>query len=586
MRTINKIFFAIIACFSMATLASCKKDFLDKKPLDKLVPGAFFQTEKDLELYVTSFYQRMLPSALAVVQSDEMGDYTSKNQSPTFIAGSYSSVNEGSWNWTNLRNINYFLEKYDNPSIPQAARDHYAGIARFFRAYFYYDKIQTYGDVPWYGKTLATDDAELYKGRDPRTLVMDSVLADLDFAASHIYDTKDATSSTVTRQVALAFKSRVCLFEGTFRKYHTELGLAGTSNRWLEEAANAAKKVIDAKKYKLYSTGNPLKDYRRLFTSEDPVSDEIMWALVYNNDLRRWHEVTWKFNSATYGARWGLNKQFINTYLLSDGERFTDLPGYDTMVFMNEMKNRDARLSQTIRSLGYKRSDGSAAPPNFGYTFTGYHIMKFSLDDKRIDGVAESNNSISLVRYAEVLLNYAEAKAELGQMDAETWNTTIGALRTRAGVSPDMPVTADPYLQTVYFPGISDKYLLEVRRERGIELVYEGLRYEDLLRWKKGDLLEMQWKGIYVPAMDFPMDLDGNGTPDVSFVSKIPGTRQPGVIYYVVNGTSARLTEGTKGHITWRDDEIRSFDDKKYYHPISNADIVLNPQLEQNQGWE
>ena len=568
-----------------AGISSCKKDFLEKTPFDKLVPSQFFNTEKDLDLYVTSFYQRQLPAGLAIVQDDEMGDYTSKSLSPTFIAGSYSSVNEGSWSWTNLRNINYFLERYDNPGIPQAARNHYAGIARFFRAYFYFDKVQTYGDVPWYSKALATNDSTLYKPRDPRALVMDSVLADLNFAVENIYDTKDATSSGVTRQVALAFKSRVCLFEGTFRKYHTELNLAGTANKWLNEAADAAKTVIDAKKYKLYNTGTPTKDYRTLFVSENPVADEVMWSLVFNNALRRWHEITWKFNSATFGSRWGLNKQFINTYLMTDGKRFTDITGYDTMVFVNEMKNRDNRLGQTIRSLGYKRSDGSAAPPNFGYTFTGYHILKFSLDEKRLDGVTESNNSISLIRYAEVLLNYAEAKAELNQMDATTWSETIGALRTRAGVNPDVPVSADTYLQTIYFPEISDKYLLEVRRERGIELVYEGLRYADLLRWKKGKLLEMQWKGIYVPAKDLPMDLDGNGTPDVAFVDKAPTTKIPGVIYYTLTG-SARLTEGDKGFITWRDDEVRKFDDKKYYRPISNTDIVLNPNLTQNPGWQ
>ena len=568
-----------------ATISSCKKDFLEKTPVDKLVPTEFFKTEKDLDLYTTSFYQRQLPAGLAIVQDDEMGDYTSKSNSPTFIAGAYSSVNEGSWSWTNLRNINYFLERYDNPAIPQAARNHYAGLARFFRAYFYYDKVQTYGDVPWYNKALATNDSTLYKARDPRAMVMDSVLADLNFAAANIYDTKDATASTVTRQVALAFKSRVCLFEGTFRKYHTELNLTNTADKWLTEAADAAKKVMDAKKYKIYTTGAPTKDYRTLFTSENPVSDEIMWSLVFNNALRRWHEITWKFNSATFGSRWGLNKQFINTYLMTDGKAFTDIAGYDTMVFVNEMKSRDNRLGQTIRSLGYKRSDGSAAPPNFGYTFTGYHILKFSLDEKRLDGVTESNNSISMMRYAEVLLNYAEAKAELNQMDAAIWSQTIGALRTRAGVSSAEPVAADTYLQTVYFPDISDKYLLEVRRERGIELVYEGLRYADLLRWKKGKLLEMQWKGIYVPAKDLPMDLDGNGTPDVAFVDKTPATKVPGVIYYTLTG-SAKLTEGSKGFITWRDDEKRLFDDKKYYRPISNTDMVLNPNLVQNSGWQ
>lgn len=568
-----------------AVISSCNKDFLNKQPVDKLVPSNFFTSEKDLDLYVTSFYQRQLPEGLSIVQDDEMGDYTSKNNSPAFIAGAYSSVNEGSWNWTNLRNINYFLERYNNPAISQAARNHYAGIARFFRAYFYFDKVQTYGDVPWYSKALSTTDSALYKPRDPRSVVMDSVLADLNFAADNINDTKDATSSTVTKQVALAFKSRVCLFEGTFRKYHTQLNLAGTADKWLTEAADAAKKVIDAKKYKIYTTGTPSRDYRTLFTSENPVSDEVMWSLVYNNALRRWHEITWKFNSATFGSRWGLNKQFINTYMMTDGTRFTDIPGYDTMVFVNEMKNRDNRLGQTIRGLGYKRSDGSAAPPNFGYTFTGYHILKFSLDDKRLDGLTESNNSITMVRYAEVLLNYAEAKTELGQMDATIWNLTIGALRTRAGVNAAMPATADTYLQTVYFPEISDKFLLEVRRERGIELCYEGFRYADLLRWKKGKLLEMQWKGIYVPAKDLPMDLDGNGTPDVAFVDKAPANKIPGVIYYALTG-SARLTGGDKGFVTWRDDENRVFDDKKYFRPISNADIVLNPKLVQNPGWQ
>jgi len=251
---------------------------------------------------------------------------------------------------------------------------------------------------------------------------------------------------------------------------------------------------MDAGKYKIYNTGAPTKDYRTLFISENPVSDEVMWSLVFNNSLRRWHEVTWKFNSATYGSRWGLNKQFINTYMMADGKRFTDIPGYDTMVFVNEMKNRDNRLSQTIRALGYKRSDGSAAPANFGYTFTGYHIMKFSLDDKRLDGLTESYNSISMIRYAEVLLNYAEAMAELNQMSSAIWNQTIGALRARAGVNTSEPTTADTYLQNVYFPEISDKYLLEVRRERGVELVYEGFRYDDLLRWKKGNYLKCNGK--------------------------------------------------------------------------------------------
>ena len=583
----SKIKYSILGLATIA-FTSCSKDFLDREPFDKLVPNSYFTTEADLQLYSNSFYQQYIPSALAIVQADEMGEYTSKNNSPKFISGSFTSVDQGAWDWTKLRNINYFLSKYDNPAIPEEARNHYSGVARLYRALFYYDMVKNFGDVPWYSKPLATDDKELLmKARDPRKLVMDSVLADLNYAVSNIRDAKDNTSSTITKWVALGLKSRICLFEGTYRKYHGELKLNNTADEWLTDAFNASKELVDSKQYSLYSTGNPDNDYRTLFTSENPVSAEIMWANVYNNSLKRWHEVTWKFNSATYGARWGLNKQFINSYLNKDGSRFTDKTGYDEILFVDEMKNRDSRLGQTVRGLGYKRSDGSAAPANFGYTFTGYHIMKFSLDDKRLDGVAESYNSVSMLRYAEVLLNYAESAAELGKLagDANLWDQTIGALRVRAGVDPKHPLELDKYLQEVYFPEISDKYLMEVRRERGIELVYEGLRYDDLMRWKKGHLLEMPWKGIYVPAMDQEMDLDGNGTPDVSFVSKTPSNPEQGVSYFVIDGKAAKLSEGTKGHIIWRADENRKFEDKKYLKPISNNDLVLNPNLGQNPGW-
>lgn len=574
--------FVNLAIFT--TLVSCN-EFLETEPFDKLVPNTFFQTEKELELYVNSFYQRMLPDGLSVVQSDEMGEFTSKNQSPTFIAGSYSSVNEGAWNWTDLRNINYFLENHNSEAIPEEARNHYAGIARFFRAWFYFDKVKTYGNVPWYDASLSTTDEDLYKPQDSREVVMEHVMEDLDFAIANIRDTKDNSASMVTRQVALAFKSRVALFEGSYRKYHVDLGLSASSKTLFEAAAQAAKAVMDAGQYSIHNTGSPASDYRKLFISENPVSQEVMFAVVYNNGLRRWHNITWKFNSVTYGSRWGLNKQFVNTYLMKDGSRFTDKSGYDEMVFVDEMKDRDQRLAQTVRSLGYTRSDGSAAPPNFGYTFTGYHILKFSLDDKRYDGISEAYNSIPLIRYAEVLLNYAEAKAELGQFDESVWMQTIAPLRKRAGVDPSVPTTADAYLQEVYFPEVSDKFLLEVRRERGIELCYEGFRFNDLLRWKKGNLVEMPWKGIYIPALNLPMDLDGNGTPDVAFVEKVPTSKVPGVIYYVIDGKASKLSGGTKGHVIWRDDEGRQFDDKKYLHPISNTDIVLNPNLIQNPGW-
>ncbi|WP_276364122.1 RagB/SusD family nutrient uptake outer membrane protein [Daejeonella sp. H1SJ63] len=572
----------IIAAF---TFTSCEK-YLDLKPIDKLTPEQAFANENNLQLYVNSFYAQMLPDGPSIYQGDVMSDITVPNAVPNYIGGRLSSQDATGWSWGDLRNINYFLENYNNPAIPLKARNHYAGIARFFRAYFYYQKVKQFGDVPWYGHTLNVDDKDMYKGRDSRSVVMDSVLADIDFASDNIYSTKDNSSTRITKWVALALKSRICLFEGTYRKYHPEAALTSSADKWLQEAANASDLLIKSGQYKLHNTGNPNTDYRALFISENPVSNEVLLAAVYNNALKKWHNAAWWFNSATLGARLGLDKKFINTYLNSDGSRFTDVPGYSTMEFQNEVKNRDKRLQQTIRMGSYKRTDGSPAPPDFTVTYSGYQIQKFSMDDKYFDTRTESYNSIPIIRYAEVLLNYAEAKAELGTLTAADWNLTVGALRNRAGITGTaMPVSPDLYLQSQFFTGISNAALLEIRRERGIELVSEGIRYDDLRRWKAGKLLEKVYEGIYVPGKDQLLDLNEDGKPDVSFVDKVPAIRVSGVTYFVLDNNSSKLSQGNKGNLIWLSNTPKSYEEKHYLYPIPANEILLNPALIQNKGW-
>lgn len=568
----------------LITFSSCEK-FLDKNPLDKLTPEQTFSTESNLQLYVNSFYQ-MLPDGSAIYKGDVMSDITVPNAVPSFIAGRLSSLEATGWNWGDLRNINYFLEHYDNPAISQKAKNHYSGIARFFRACFYFNMVKQFGDVPWYGKTLAIDDSGLYKPRDARTLVMDSVLADINFACDNIYSQKDNSCTQITKWVALALKSRICLFEGTFRKYHPEYSLAG-SDKWLQDAVDAADQLIKSNQYKLQNTGSPDKDYRSLFISENPVSTEVLLAAVYNNALKKWHDAAWWFNSATLGARLGLDKSFINTYQNIDGSRFTELPGYDTMQFETEVKNRDKRLQQTIRMGDYKRIDGTPAPPDFTVTYSGYQIQKFSLDDKYYDTRRESYNSIPVIRYAEVLLNYAEARAELGILTGDDWNLTIGALRNRAGIqNSDMPVSADIYMQKSFFPDISNAALIEIRRERAIELVCEGFRFDDLKRWKEGKLLEKPYTGIYVPGKDQLLDLNQDGKPDVSFVDNVPADRVSGVVYFLLDNNTSKLSPGDKGNLIWLSNIPKKFEDKMYLNPIPSNEIVLNPSLKQNPGWD
>jgi hypothetical protein len=572
-----------IYLLTIVSLFGCKKD-LDLKPFDKLNPQTAFRTEDDLALYTNSLYQ-ILPTGNEIVRGDAMSDYLVAKTPSSYLVGTFAATQASGWSWGDLRNINYFLAHYGQAQITDESKNHYAGVARFFRAWFYFNMIKKFGDVPWYSKAMDVKDPDLYKPRDPRTLVMDSVLADLNFACANIRGAKDNSSSLITKWVALAFKSRVCLFEGTFRKYHKELNLASTAGTWLNAAVDAAQQVIQGNQYKI-NTGSPLDmSYRNLFINETPNATEVMLAAVDNKALQVYNDANWYWTSATYGDRLSFVKTFIDTYLNADGSRFTDLAGYDQIPFWNEVKNRDLRLKQTIRMGNYTR-DGAAAPPDFTYTYTGYQPYKFTLDSKATDGVAQNNNSLPIIRYAEVLLNLAEAKAELGTFTAADWDATIKVLRNRGGITnAPYPTTADTYLQTKYYPDISDPVLLEIRRERGIELAMEGFRYDDLKRWKEGKLLEMQYVGMYVPSLNTLLDLNEDGKPDVSFVQTIPGNKVAGVYYFLIDNKQFKLSEGTSGNLIMIDNLQRKYDDYKYFYPIPYNEIVLNPALKQNEGW-
>ena len=582
--------------FLTGLFAGCEK--LDQAPEATATKAAVFGSEKGLELYANSFYD-ILPSANSIHQGDAMADYAARTQVPDFLrAGAFGPRQSSGWDWTNLRNINYFLANLNDPKISPAVLNHYRGIARFFRAWFYFEKVKRFGDVPWISKPMGVSDPDLFNGRDPRTLVMDSVLADLNYACANITTTNDNTRSLITKYVAYAFKSRVCLFEGTFRKYHKEYKLESSADAWLNEAVLASDKVMKEGGFSLNTAGGPDKAYRQLFTSQTPVASEIILSAVVDPALSVFNDANWWWTSATYGARVSLIRTFINTYLNLDGTPFTSKPGYETMAFAQEVKGRDKRLQQTIRTGDYKRINGGVsepAPPVFSYTYTGYQPIKWTLDDTFYDGGSRNNNSISTIRYAEVLLNYAEAKAELGTLTSQDWAKTVGALRQRAGITAGiatLPTAVDSYLQAKYFPGISDPILLEVRRERGVELVLEGLRFEDIIRWNRGELMEMEWNGFYVPALNQPLDLNEDGKPDVAFYKVLPSNRVSGVTYVnvaeAISGGSPnpqRLSKDTFGELTWLNNIPRKWEAKHYLYPIPETDRLMNPQLGQNPGW-
>lgn len=582
----------IVGIFTITLFAGCTKN-LEQTPQSTGTKAAVFGSEDGLKLYTNSFYN-ILPDMGTLFRTDcNLSDFGAVTSVPDYIrTGAYSSRQSSGWSWTDLRNINYFIANCTNPAVAQSVRENYIGIAKFFRAYFYFEKVKRFGNVPWYGTPLNVDDtALLYKTRDPRTLIVDSIFADLDYATKHITVADDPSRSLVTKWIAWGLKSRIALFEGTFRKYQTSYNLQGTANSFLQIASDAADTVINSGKFSISNSAGNLS-YRNLFISSTPVASEVMIANIASASLGKFNDANWYYTSATYGSRFSFTRTFINTFLKIDGTPFTSTAGYDTMVFASETKNRDLRLQQMIRTAGYQRTNSGTtfnAPPLFSYTYTGYQPIKWTLDDMYYDAGSLNINCIPLMRYAEILLNKAEAKAELGTITDDDWAKTIGVLRARAGITSgitSLPTVADPYLKANYFTDVNNPVVLEVRRERGIELALEGFRFYDLVRWRHGELLLKQWTGMYVPALNVPLDLNSDGVLDVCFYQTKPSTTLNGVTYINVSADPQKLSNGTYGELHWLDNITRVWEDYMYLYPIPFADLQVNPKLGQNPGWQ
>lgn len=562
-------------------------------PESKISKEPIFNSEVGLKLYTNSFYDAF-PNSTALYSYSY---YIALNSViKYFTENGYSPEESSGWNWGNLRNINYFIENCNDEAVPLEVRNNYLGVARFFRAYFYYNMMQRFGDLPWIDHPLDVSDELLHAGRDDRTLIVDKIKEDLDFAIENISEKRDQTASTITSTVAAALKSRVCLWEGTYRKYHTEEQLQSSADEWLQEAVSAAEYVMEAG-YSIYDAEGPEDSYRKLFISQTPVSSEVLYAVTYDASLGVVHSGNRRYTSVTFGNSPAPTRSFVHTYLTLDGTPFTDQEGYEKMPFPEETQNRDYRLSQTVRTPGFTRISGGEeveTAPNYAYAITGYHISKFTLDDVQFDNVDVCDNNAILFRYAEVLLNYAEAKAELGTLTDEDWSKTVGVLRARAGITGGLhskPTVADPYMQERFFPDVTNPEILEIRRERAVELSFEGFSWPDIIRWKVGELVTREWDGIYIPELDVPYDMNGDGKLDVVFTKDLDPDKISGVYYLYVgekleNGNPNNTQLAEDGHtLIFMKDQKRTWNDKLYFYPIPATDLVKNPNLGQNPGW-
>src|SRR5690348_564820 len=595
-KSIYKIaFFSIAFSGFILLLNSCSKDFLDREPLSQLSPGSSFNSASQLQLYTNSFYNDIIPDAVSLY-NEQVDNIVVTSLSNELTGARTVPVSGGGWSWGALRNINFFLQNYTKGHLPENVSAPYVGVAKFFRAYFYFNMVQSFGDVPWYSGAIdANDSTLLQKPRDSRMLVIDSVVADLDYAIANL-PTKTSVDQ-VTKWTALALKSRVCLYEGTWRKYHADdlfgkdsygKPLTG-ADELLQQAAAAADSLMSSGKYTIY-TSTPATAYQELFTAPNPIGSEIILARTFSTTLQVFHTVNYYTVSPSYGKP-GLEKKLVNSYLMKDGSRFTDIPGHESMQFYEEVQDRDPRLSETVRTPGYMRMGTNVeVAPSFGATVTGYQLTKFvtTPPDDRISG---NTNPLPVFRYAEVLLNFAEAKAELGTLTQEDINRSIKLLRDRVGM-PNLDMAAanadpDPYLASQYthVSGPDKGVILEIRRERRIELVMEGFRWDDLMRWKEGHLIALQFYGEYFPGPG-AFDLDGNGKPDVVIYTDTKPPVQQGVVYLKL-GTDITLENGADGgKVTINANVPKTFnEDRDYLYPLPTQELLLNTNLTQNPNW-
>ena len=342
----KKILLILAAGCTMA-LVSCE-EWLDKYPLAQMSPETFFSNENELQAFSNKFYTAFPSDGLY----NEYWDNIIHNDLPQEMRGGRTiPASGGGWTWTSLRDINTLLE-YSVNCKDLDVRNRYDALARFFRAYFYFEKIKRFGDVPWYSKPIGSADPELKRPRDSREYVMQRMIEDIDFAIRYLPTKHDLYR--ITKWTALALKSRFCLLEGTFRKYH---GIDLPENDWkyyLDLSAKASEEFITNSGYGLYTSGGTQTAYRDLFVSEDAQQIEVVLARDYNKGLSVFHNSTFYSLNTSYG-RPGLTRKIVASYLMADGTRFTDKAGWETMEFRDECQNRDPRLAQSIRTPGYTR---------------------------------------------------------------------------------------------------------------------------------------------------------------------------------------------------------------------------------------
>ncbi|KGE13173.1 RagB/SusD family nutrient uptake outer membrane protein [Sphingobacterium deserti] len=539
----------------VSILASCS-DFLDRVPQDQIVNETYWKTQEHLEMAATGIYSRV--KAKNFVDMENLAENTmwpTTNQYKDIGSGVFP-VTQPTVNseWANMyrdiRECNAFLENYQGATENEpGAKERLAGEVRVIRALAYSFLTSFYGDIPLVTKTLNPDDPELYGERTAQSVVVDFLLKELDEAAVALPETIPTGENLgrVSRGTALALKSRIALTYGRF-----------------ELAEQAAKAVMDMGVYQLYTSGNPATAYGELFTRAGKLSGgrnkETIFARLHLTDVIM-HNLSREIQVPDQFARFVPTRSLVESYLCADGLPIDKSPLYSDASYADVFKNRDPRMTQTILVPGDKwggRYDGRPVAqnqdpsifqvPKFSQdgrgsvTTTGYYFKKY-VEPTAVPNYNRDDNDIHHIRYAEVLLNYAEARLEQNNLTQADLDMSINLLRDRVGMKRmDLAFLAQHNMDVRE----------EVRRERRVELALEGHRYFDVRRWKQGELLGNDIEGV--KASWFPQ----------------------------LNSATYRKGEDGYLSVQWN----RAFESpKNYLWPVPQTQYDRNNKLGQNPGW-
>ncbi|WKN42407.1 RagB/SusD family nutrient uptake outer membrane protein [Tunicatimonas pelagia] len=586
-------------------MQACNDDFLERQPLDEISNEVFWNNENDLRVYNNNIYDiaRQDDNVPIMMGHDNnfdshrfsiwYQDEFSDNMAPVHPRHNYyqeiragvhnppaqANGNTGQWfgyrGWDLVRAVNFGLENYDKPTISdrdgftgEEVRNFYVGEALLFRGWFYADKVQKFGDAPWIDRSLNIESEEVFAARTPREEVMANVLEDLNFATTSLPDDwQDGNApGRLNRWCALLVKSRVCLFEGTWRKYHG----GSDAEMWLQEAATAAREVMDNGPYTLYNTGDPENDYNAYHRILDLTGNpEVMYWRKYQLGVATNHVQSYWSN---YSG--GATKSMVDDYLCTDGLPITSSPLYQgDATIESTFENRDPRMRQTVlhpddsEKYMYHNGDGRDYPrfagmPGGRKTTTGYHIIKvYNAEDMIGKAFNTAESPAITLRFGEVLMNYAEAVAELGTITQADLDISVNLLRDRVAMPP---MTMNPQMDPRYAGDGVTPLIAEIRRERRVELFMEGHRYNDLRRWRQGKKLEQPDLGIRW---------------DDAAIARYEGANVATSVDPETGNTYINVYEGT-------DFANPVFDESKHYlWPIPLNTLAQNPNVGQNPGW-